>query len=142
MTYGELKYTRGLCDYGRYVIMETSWSNVKLGKRYLECLREYNEDCDFFAWYDVPICGRSENMLAKVKFRSQIYLNEILNLFLASCLVMFYGVIFMVSFLMQKMLLFHYVQNFIGKNTNSFLLFFLFLSQCPGYGQLLVRQYT
>ncbi|GJX27321.1 zinc finger, GRF-type containing protein [Tanacetum coccineum] len=52
-----------LCLCGQQTLIRTSWTNNHPGRRFHTCPRLGGTSCDFFDWYDPPICARARNII-------------------------------------------------------------------------------
>ncbi|GER50502.1 GRF zinc finger containing protein [Striga asiatica] len=51
------------CRCGGRTVIRTTWKDANPGRRFQSCLNYENGSCDFFDWYDPPMCRRSKMII-------------------------------------------------------------------------------
>ncbi|CAA0828986.1 Unknown protein [Striga hermonthica] len=53
----------GTCHCGRRTVIRTSWKDTNPGRRFESCLNYEHGGCDYFDWFDPPMCRRSKMII-------------------------------------------------------------------------------
>ncbi|CAA0839001.1 Unknown protein [Striga hermonthica] len=53
----------GTCHCGQRTVIRTSWKDTNPGRRFESCLNYEHSGCDYFDWFDPPMCRRSKMII-------------------------------------------------------------------------------